>query len=53
MGLLAFPREQREKYNTFKYFTNEQRWVEIHKLFLEEANNLFHLTKIPIIENSF
>ena len=51
MGLLAYVKETREKFPTYKYFVNEQRWIEIHELFLEEANKLFHLTKVPMIEN--
>jgi hypothetical protein len=52
MGLLAYEKEERIKFPTYKYFTNEQRWIEIQELFLEEANKLFHLSKVPILENS-
>ena len=38
--------------DTYKYFTNKQRWVEIQELFLEEASSLFHISKTPLLENT-
>jgi hypothetical protein len=52
MGLLAIAAAQRKKYETYRYFTHDQRWKEIQALFLEEATSLFHLSKAPMIENA-
>jgi hypothetical protein len=36
MGLLAIPKDKRKESDNFKHFTDEKRWEELEKLFLEE-----------------
>ena len=52
MGLIGIQQGLRHKFDSYKYFTNKQRWIEIQELFLEEASSLFHISKTPLLENT-
>jgi hypothetical protein len=51
MGLIVLQPLKRFKDQKFKYFVNIQRWIEIKELFSEEAFNLYHISRPPILQN--
>ena len=50
--MLGIPPQQKTKYETYKYFTHSQRWVDLQAMFLSEATELFHVQEIPMLTNA-
>ena len=51
MGLLGVPHQSRFKYDTYRYFIDLQRWMDLKKMFLQEASSLFHIETTPMLQN--
>jgi hypothetical protein len=52
MGLLAIPVSKRPESENFKKFTDEARWKELEKLFLDEHQKLFSQSLTPMITSA-